>query len=143
MKFICLAEIGHAFIRIFTSDPKSTANNGPVISSTDARHYQSTEQIFLEIVHFLLGNQQNEFNEKMKKSISAKIILHDILTKYEAEMIDRTGSLSIAIYEFFSNPHISKSKNSIVQQYLTSKEMCRRMMGQIKYLLLSETGGEK
>lgn len=87
------------------------------------RHYESTEQIFLEIVNFLMGNQQNEFSEKMQKGTSAAEILCDVLTRYEKEMLDQSSSLSIAIYEFFSNPNISKSDNSITQQYLDSKKM--------------------
>lgn len=87
------------------------------------RHYGSTEQIFLEIINFLMGNQQNEFEEKIQRGISATEILNDTLTKYEKEMIDSHSSLSIAIYEFFSNPKISKSDNSISQQYLASRKM--------------------
>lgn len=87
------------------------------------RHYQSTEQIFLEIIHNLMGNQQNEFTEKMQKGTSAIQILAEVLARYEKEMLDRKSSLSVAIYEFFSNPNISKSNNSIARQYLDSKRM--------------------
>lgn len=87
------------------------------------RHYQSTEQIFLEIIHNLMGNQQNEFTEKMQKGASAIQILTEVLARYEKEMLDRKSSLSVAIYEFFSNPNISKSNNSIARQYLDSKRM--------------------
>lgn len=87
------------------------------------RHYQSTEQIFLEIIHNLMGNQQNEFTEKMQKGTSAIQILTEILARYEKEMLDRKSSLSVAIYEFFSNPNVSKSNNSISRQYLDSKRM--------------------
>ena len=47
------------------------------------RHYESTEQIFLEIVNFLMGNQQNEFYKKMQKGTPAAEILCDVLTRYE------------------------------------------------------------
>lgn len=87
------------------------------------RHYDGTAQIFLEIVNFFLDNQKNKFESKIEKGIPATEILHDILTTYEKEMIDGNSSLSIAIYEFFSNPNISKSVNSITQQYLSSKNM--------------------
>lgn len=87
------------------------------------RHYQSTEQIFLEIIHNLMGNQQNEFTEKMQKGTSAIQILTEVLARYEKEMLDRKSSLSVAIYEFFSNPNVSKSNNSIARQYLDSKRM--------------------
>lgn len=87
------------------------------------RHYESTEQIFLEIVDCLMGNQQNEFTEKIQKGIPAAEILQDVLTRYEKEMLDRGSSLSIAIYEFYSNPNRLKSDNSIKQQYYNSKKM--------------------
>ncbi len=87
------------------------------------RHYGSTEQIFLEIVDFLLKNQKNEFESKIEKGVPAAEILHDVLTRYEREMVDGDSSLSLSIYEFFSNPNMSKSENSITQQYISSKNM--------------------
>lgn len=87
------------------------------------RHYESTEQIFLVIINFLMDRQQNEFAEKIQRGIPAPEILSDILSRYEEEMLDQSSSLSIAIYEFFSNPDISKSDNSITRQYLYSKKM--------------------
>ena len=92
------------------------------------RHYESTEQIFLEIIHALMGRQKNEFTEKIQAGIPAGEILTDILRRYEEEMLDRNGSLSIAIYEFFSNPDISKSNNSITEQYLSSKNMWMELL---------------
>lgn len=64
----------------------------------------------------------------MKKGIPADKILCDVLTIYEGEMLDRSSSLSIAIYEFFSNPNVSKSDNSIRQQYLSSRNMWFELM---------------
>lgn len=87
------------------------------------RHYTSTEQIFLEIISMLMGKQQNEFHDKIQQGTPAAEILDDVLSRYESEMLDQSSSLSIAIYEFFSNPKISKSNNSITQQYLYSKKM--------------------
>ena len=87
------------------------------------RHYENTGQIFLEIIRVLMADQQNEFEEKIRKNTPARQILCQVLDRYEGEMIDSQHSLSIAIYEFFSSPSISKSSNSIQQQYEASKEM--------------------
>lgn len=59
----------------------------------------------------------------MRKGTPAAEILDDVLTGYVKEMADRNASLSIAIFEFFSNPDISKSDNSITKQYLNIKKM--------------------
>lgn len=59
----------------------------------------------------------------MQKNIPARQILSDVLIRYEKEMLDQGSSLSVAIYEFFSNSNISKSDNSITHQYLKSKKM--------------------
>ena len=80
------------------------------------RHYENTGQIFLEIIRVLMADQQNEFEEKIKKNTPARQILCQVLDRYEGEMVDSQHSLSIAIYEFFSSPSISKSSNSIQQQ---------------------------
>lgn len=87
------------------------------------RHYSGTEQIFLEILSHLLESQQNEFSEKIRQGIPATEILEDVFLRYEREMIDSGASLSTAIYEFFSDPEISKSENSVSRQYLKSKSM--------------------
>ena len=58
----------------------------------------------------------------MQRNTPASEILCDVLARYEKEMLDQSSSLSIAIYEFFSNPNRSKNDNSITQQYLDSKK---------------------
>lgn len=87
------------------------------------RHFNSTKDIFLEIINKSLNSQQNEFQSKIEANIPASYILDEVLKRYEKEMIDSKNSLSLAIYEFFSNPEISKSVNSISKQYSISKEM--------------------
>lgn len=87
------------------------------------RHFNSTKDIFLEIINKSLNHQQDEFQSKIEANIPASHILDEVLKRYEKEMIDSKNSLSLAIYEFFSNPEISKSVNSISKQYSISKEM--------------------
>lgn len=87
------------------------------------RHYDSTEQIFLEIVDGFTRMQSNEISEKIAKKISAVKILDDMLLRYSNEMLDNKNSLSLAIYEFYSNPEISKVENSVMRQYEASKSI--------------------
>lgn len=87
------------------------------------RHYKSTGQIFLEIIHGFLDNQQHEFQNKIAAQIPASQILDEVMTRYEEEMLDSENSLTIAILEFFSNPQIPESENLCLQQYTSSKHM--------------------
>ena len=87
------------------------------------RHYDSTQQIFLEIMEGFAKRQKNEFTDKIKQHVPAAEILDEILLRYAQEMIDSENSLSLAIYEFYSNPQISKTENSMVRQYEMSKSM--------------------
>ena len=87
------------------------------------RHYASTEQIFLEIVDGFTQMQCNEFSEKIAQHIPAVKILDDVLLQYSNEMLDNKNSLSLAIYEFYSNSEISKTENSVIKQYEASKSM--------------------
>ena len=87
------------------------------------RHYASTEQIFSEIVDGFIQMQCNEFSEKIAQHIPAVKILDDVLLRYSNEMLDNKNSLSLAIYEFYSNSEISKTENSVIKQYETSKSM--------------------
>ena len=87
------------------------------------RHYESTEQIFLEIVNSFAERQKNEFEDKIKQRIPATTILDEILSRYANEMTDSQNSLSLAIYEYYSDPKVSKTENSVVKQYEISKSM--------------------
>lgn len=87
------------------------------------RHYESTHQIFSEIVDILMSRQDNELSEKMKNGVPAPIILDEILERYKKEMLDSSGSLSIAILEFYSENQPSDNDNVLFEQYLYSKDM--------------------
>lgn len=85
------------------------------------RHYESTEQIFLEIVNAFSDQQKNDVCEKIEKRVPATVILEELLTKYEKELGDRESSFSLAICEYYSNPAVSKEDNSVKRQYEISK----------------------
>ena len=85
------------------------------------RHYESTEQIFLEIVNAFSNKQKNEIFTKIEQHIQATTILEELLSRYTSEMIDSENSISLAIYEFYSNPAISKEDNSVKKLYEISK----------------------
>lgn len=87
------------------------------------RHYESTEQIFLEIVNGFSDRQKSEVFTKMEQQIPAAVILEELLAKYAEEMSDDENSISLAIYEFYSNPAISKEDNSVKKQYEIAKEV--------------------
>lgn len=92
------------------------------------RHYDSTSQIFAEILEELLKRQEDEFSEKIKKKESAFCILNDVLERYRLEMLDSGNSLSVAIYEFYSLPQSEHIPNALLEQYLLSKEMWSRLI---------------
>lgn len=85
------------------------------------RHYESTGQIFLEIVNGFASKQKDEVFAKMEQHMPAAVILEELLTKYVSEMTDCENSLSLAICEFYSNPAIAKEDNSVKKQYEISK----------------------
>lgn len=85
------------------------------------RHYKSTTQIFLDIVNNFTSNQKNIISAKTRQHIPAIEILEELFSKYTNEMADCENSLSLAIYEFYSNPAIPKEDNSVKKQYEISK----------------------
>lgn len=91
-------------------------------------HYESTCQIFQEIIDDMTGQQENEVDLKIKQNQSAVTILDDILYKYENEMVDSQSSLSVAIYEYFSIHDIACQKNKLYEQYLVSANTWKKLM---------------
>ena len=87
------------------------------------RHYESTNQIFSEIIDILMNTQDNELSEKMERGYPAAKILNDILERYKIEMLDSSASLSVAIYEFYSENQPDTKDNMLYQQYVSSKKM--------------------
>lgn len=85
------------------------------------RHYDSTEQIFLEIINGFSEKQSLEISRKIREHVPAVVILEELLSRYEREMADRENSLSLAICEFYSDPAVSKTENSVRKQYEVSK----------------------
>lgn len=90
-------------------------------------HYSSTKQIFSDIIDDLMNAQGDEFSEKIEQRLSAKEILLQVLERYKNEMMDVGGSLSVAIYEFFSS-ETSKQNNALFQQYQKSYFMWKRLL---------------
>lgn len=91
-------------------------------------HYESTRQIFQEIIDDMTSGQEHEFDLRIKQNQSAVSILDDILKKYENEMIDSQSSLSIAIYEYFSIPDIANQNNLLYEQYLLSASAWEKLI---------------
>lgn len=87
------------------------------------RHYDSTHQIFSEIIAYLMDAQDNELSEKMGKGYPAPQILDEILERYRQEMSDRASSLSVAIYEFYSGYPLDREDNMLLKQYNYSADM--------------------
>lgn len=84
------------------------------------RHYDSTDQIFAEIISEFLDVQNNIFSECIEKGISASEILNEILNNYQLEMLDAKHSLSMAIYEYFSSKNIAENENILLKRYQLS-----------------------
>lgn len=83
-------------------------------------HYESTQEIFKEIINDFMSRQEDTFSEKIAQNIPAKEILNEVLEKYKAEMLDGQASLSLAIYEYFSIADVSETENELYAQYLAS-----------------------
>ena len=91
-------------------------------------HYESTRQIFQEIIDDMTDEQDNEIAFKIEQHCPAVTILDEILDKYEREMLDSQSSLSIAIFEYFSIRDIAGQSNTLYEQYLISANTWKRLI---------------
>lgn len=91
-------------------------------------HYESTRQIFQEMIDDMMSWQDQEFDLRIGQNQSAVTILDDILEGYRKEMLDSRSSLSTAIYEYFSLPEIAGQKNTLYQQYLISANTWKKLI---------------
>lgn len=86
------------------------------------RHYDSTNQIFSDIVNEIMSSLEDEFAAKIEKGMPAIRILDEFLERYQSEMLDRKNSLGLAIYEYYSGLPMSKD-NPLLKQYNHSQSM--------------------
>lgn len=91
-------------------------------------HYESTQEIFKEIINDFMCRQEDTFSEKIAQNIPAKEILNEVLEKYKAEMLDGQASLSLAIYEYFSIADASETENELYTQYLASFKAWKNLL---------------
>lgn len=91
-------------------------------------HYDSTRQIFQEMIDEMTGGQDQEIELKISQNLSAVAILDDILNKYEQEMLDSQASLSVAIYEYFSMRDPADQNNTLYEQYAMSANTWKKLM---------------
>ena len=91
-------------------------------------HYESTRQIFREIMEDMMSRQEDVFEEKIGRGEPAVTILDGLLEGYRREMLDGEASLSVAIYEYFSSPDMAGEKNALYEQYLMSGDAWKKLL---------------
>lgn len=90
-------------------------------------HYGSTKQIFADVINEIMSGLKNEVAVKIENNQSATVILDELLERYQSEMLDRSGSLGLAFYEYYSGIPLSDD-NAMLKQYYISKEMISNLI---------------
>lgn len=90
-------------------------------------HYGSTGQIFADIINEMMSGLKDEVAVQLEQGVSATVILDELLARYQSEMLDRSGSLGLAFYEYYSGIPLSDD-NAMLKQYYISKEMLRTLI---------------
>lgn len=85
-------------------------------------HYGSTKQVFADIINEIMSGLENKIAEEMENGLPATLILDELLGRYQSEMLDRSGSLGLAFYEYYSSMPLSDD-NAMLTQYYISKAM--------------------
>ncbi len=90
-------------------------------------HYGSTRQIFADVIDEIMSSLEDEIGVKIEKGLSATLILDELLERYQSEMLDRSSSLGLAFYEYYSSIPLSDD-NALLKQYYSSKDMLRSLI---------------
>lgn len=91
-------------------------------------HYESTKEIFKEIIDDMMAAQDDEFYSQIERGVPAVDILDGVLLRYREEMLDSRASLSVAIYEYFSLQETADPENALYRQYLISARAWRSLI---------------
>ena len=79
-------------------------------------HYGSTGQVFADIIEELMSGLESQVAGKMERGLPAYLILDELLERYQSEMLDRSGSLGLAFYEYYSGLPLTED-NAMLKQY--------------------------
>ncbi len=90
-------------------------------------HYGSTKQVFADVIDEIMSSLENEIAIKIENAQSPTLILDELLERYQSEMLDRSGSLGLAFYEYYSGIPLSDD-NAMLKQYYVSKEMISNLI---------------
>lgn len=90
-------------------------------------HYASTREVFADLIGGIMSGLEDEVTGKMKDGMDASVILDALLARYQSEMLDRSGSLGLAFYEYYSGMPLSED-NAMLKQYYVSKDMLRGLI---------------
>lgn len=90
-------------------------------------HFGSTRQIFADIIDEMMGSLEYECTAKIEDELPATLILDELLQRYRYEMLDRSGSLGLAFYEYYGSMPLSDN-NALLKKYYSSKEMLCRLI---------------
>ncbi len=85
-------------------------------------HYGSTGQVFADIINELMSGLKSQVAGKMERGLPVSLILDELLERYQSEMLDRSGSLGLAFYEYYSGMPLTED-NAMLKQYYSSKTM--------------------
>ena len=81
-------------------------------------HYGSTGQVFADIIN------ESQVAEKMERDLPAALILDELLERYQSEMLNRSGSLGLAFYEYYSGMPLSEDNAMLKQYYISKTKLC-------------------
>lgn len=90
-------------------------------------HYANTREVFANLIEEIMSGLEDEVAKKMQKGVNATVILDELLTRYQCEMLDRSGSLGLAFYEYYSGIPLSDD-NAMLKQYYASRNMLRTLI---------------
>lgn len=85
-------------------------------------HYESTSQIFAEIMTEMMHRQLSDFDIDHLNGSSVVEALSSVLDFYKSEILDKDASLSLAIYEYYRQFPTDQEHNILVNQYYLAKE---------------------
>lgn len=85
-------------------------------------HYESTAHIFAEIMSDMMTRQLSDFSTETLTGTTATQTLTTVLNFYKAEILDSDASLSLAMYEYYSQFPKDQENNALTIQYISAKK---------------------
>lgn len=91
-------------------------------------YFGSTEEIFMEVLRMEAGEADDVFSDNITEDATASDILMLFLKEQKRELLRKKNTLTVATYEYYFSPNVSKKDNFLKKQFDSAVKIIEKLI---------------